>query len=158
MSLQRVKIFLMVFVIQSIVFAQVEVTLPDTVITGTGGSGYLPITVSNVPEAGITNFNLWISYDNSVINITDAEKEGTLIEDWGTLIPFIHHDGQIRIAGASGGSGTVTSSGTLVKIYVEYIDTGTTDLTWYKCYIANDKVVNSSPVDGSITVPGTVGG
>lgn len=149
---KKVKILLLVVFIQGLLLGQVEVTLPDTVISGAGGADYLPIKVSNVPAGGISNFNLWISFDNSVINISDATKEGTLVEDWSSFSSFLHGDDQYRIGALSGGSGTVSSSGTIAKIYIEYVDTGTTELIWDKCFLAEDKEVSSNPVNGSITI------
>ena len=127
--------------------AQISVSLPSTqgIVNETGT---IPLTVGDLTGQGVTAFQFVVTYDPSVIEITNAVGGGTLSEG-KLLLSNTTVSGQISVSGAS--DFDYEGGGVLVNLEVTYLSEGTTSLT-ISSFMFNEGSPSASSTNGSVTV------
>ena len=156
----------------------VSVSLPAS-SSGTlgGGAVTVPVTVGNLSGLNVTAYSFTLTYDHSIIDITDIGDSGTLSQG-GTTNIDIGTLGEIVVTYEGG---ALSGSGTLINIQVNPEAEGSSALTFSEFEFNNgDPLANltngnftvsgsggsvpvsisnslNGPVGGSMTIPITVG-
>lgn len=128
-------------------FAQISVSLPSSQGV-VNNSGTIPLSVDDLTGQGVTAFQFVVTYDPSVIEITNAAGAGTLSEG-KLLLSNTTVSGQISVSGAS--DFDYEGGGILVNLEVTYLSEGTTDLT-ISSFMFNEGTPASTSTNGSVTV------
>ena len=127
--------------------AQISVSLPNT--NGVvNNSGTIPLSVGDLTGQGITAFQFVITYDPSIIEITDVEGTGTL-SDGKLLLSNTTVSGQISVSGAS--DFDYEGEGVLVNLEVTYLNAGSTSLS-IESFMFNEGSPSATASNGSLTV------
>lgn len=127
--------------------AQISVGLPDAQGV-VNNSGTIPLTVGSMTGQEVTAFQFVVTYDPSVIEITNADGAGTLSEG-KLLLSNTTVSGQISVSGAS--DFDYEGEGVLVNLEVNYLNEGTSALT-ISSFMFNEGSPAASNTNGSITV------
>ncbi|MEG8947698.1 cohesin domain-containing protein [Rosettibacter firmus] len=108
-------------------FAQVSVTLPS--VSGASGVEKLgAITVGDLTGKNVLSFQFTLSYNKNVVKIAEVEQAGTLVEGKGILtVNADTANGTLSVAWASGSY--LSGQGTLLKLKVKFVSSGTTTLS-----------------------------
>ncbi|RKY88170.1 hypothetical protein DRQ11_04355, partial [candidate division KSB1 bacterium] len=95
-------------------FAQVTVTVPNT-SANHGESITIPINVSDLTGLGVISYQFTLTFDEGVLDVTEASIEGTLTStpSW-SYYANTNVNGQITVGGW--GTSELSGSGTLIKL------------------------------------------
>lgn len=131
----------------TMLLGQATVTLP-TVSGAPGTEKVVDITTTDLASMNVLSYQFDISYDNTVVELTGVETDGTLIDNFGSysVNPDIAN-GVIRFAWAN--SSALSGAGTLVKIKVKFLAVGTTTLTFGSTFQFNAGTPTATTVNGS---------
>lgn len=131
----------------TMLLGQATVTLP-TVSGAPGTEKVVDITTTDLASMNVLSYQFDISYDNTVVELTGIETDGTLIDNFGnySVNPDIAN-GVLRFAWAN--SSALSGAGTLVKIKVKFLAVGTTTLTFGSTFQFNAGTPSATTVNGS---------
>lgn len=131
----------------TMLLGQATVTLP-TVSGAPGTEKVVDITTTDLASMNVLSYQFDISYDNTVVELTGVETDGTLIDNFGSysVNPDIAN-GVIRFAWAN--SSALSGAGTLVKIKVKFLAVGTSALTFGSTFQFNAGTPTATTVNGS---------
>ncbi len=108
-------------------FAQVSVTLPSA--SGAAGVEKIgAITVDDLTGKNVIAFQCTLTYDKNVVKILGIDDAGTLVEGIGYLtVNADTVNGTLSVAWANGTA--LSGQGTLLKLKIKFVSTGTTTLS-----------------------------
>ena len=130
-------------------FGQVTVSLPN--VTGqVGSSQTIPVTVGDLTGQGVISYQFTVTFDPSVVTITNATTAGTLSSGVGQFLVNSSVAGRITV-GASGTS-ALTGSGTLLNLSATLTGKGTSALT-FSSFQFNEGNPAATITNGSVVVP-----
>ncbi len=92
----------------------VPVLIPDTCVK-LGDFILIPIEIGDVTGKGVYSAEITLTYDDAILQATDATLTGTIAEGWGMMV-YNLYDGKVEI----GISGTTPLSGSGVLVYVGF--------------------------------------
>ena len=119
----------LIFSIGSYLYAQVNVSLLANLEGEVGDTDLVAVTIGDITGENVISFGGDLTCDTSVIDIVDIQTSGTISDDFDNVgINYIARDNIYRIGGY--GSESVSGSGTLVYLVVEFKAAGTTTLAW----------------------------
>ncbi|MFH0991891.1 MAG: cohesin domain-containing protein [bacterium] len=138
---------MVVLIFSGISVAQVTVSMPN--ITGTLGAVTIPVTVGDLTGKGVISYDLSISYDPTIVTITDVDKIGTVSA--GMTIQKNISGGVVKIAAAQIDP-LASTGGTLINLKGTLIAKGTSPLT-FTTMVFNDGTPSAATTDGSVSAP-----
>jgi hypothetical protein len=118
-----------------------------------GEQRQIDVVIQDVSEPGMAGFNFYLLYDERYIRIIEADVEGQMLGSAAASNVFDfsvapNEDGKMLVAAVDFGSGAdETGSGVLVRLTIEGVGAGTTDLA-----ITNKKVEDSDPATGDYAI------
>jgi len=153
MKLKKIKLTLLFLIlISGLSYSQITLTLPK--ISGAPGtSAVSPINVSDLTGLGVTSFQFELKYDPNIIVITGVSTAGTLINS-PTVLPDTAN-GKLRLAWAS--AGTLSGSGTLLNIIIQFKNVGTTSIKYMASDTLSSTFVFNSQFGSNLTVNAAAG-
>lgn len=119
----------------------------------------VPITITDVTGLGVTAFDIALTYDASLITVTQATLDGTLSGPTGANMTLaINTDTPGRIAMAAAGVTPMSGAGSIVLLTIESLSAGgTTSITFDQATL-NEGDPATTGVSGSIEVDATLFG
>lgn len=126
----------------------VSVSLPN--VTGqVGSSQAIPVTVGDLTGKGVISFQFTVTFDTSIVKITNAIATGTLSAGMTTLVNT-GTAGKITVAGS--GTTALSGSGTLINLSADFAGKGTSALT-FDSFVFNEGNPAATTTNGSAVVP-----
>jgi hypothetical protein len=144
---QIIFTFLFLIFLSGISYSQITLTLPK--VSGAPGTSVVsPINVSDLTGLGVTSFQFELKYDPNIIIISGVSTAGTLISS-PTVAPDTAN-GKLRVAWASAGS--LSGSGTLLNINIQFKNVGTTSIKYMVSDSLNPTFTFYSQFGSNLTV------
>ncbi len=140
-------ILLTIVLMHQSALAQVSVTLPDLQVSA-GASELIPITVGDLSGSEVKSFELSISYDPTIVEITGVSNAGTLTS---SVAPIVNTttSGKVTIAWAD--AFALQGSGTLVYLEASFLQEGTSTLA-FDTFRFNEGAPAAATTNGVVTV------
>ena len=127
----------------------IEVSLPSA-IKANGSTDMIALEVQDITDLGVTSYEFTLTFDESVLQITGAEGEGTLSEGM-TITSNPQNAGEISVAAA--GQEVLTGDGTLLYLSADYVGAGSSDVV-FSSFMFNEGSPPVETLDGDISVQG----
>ncbi|HQM37053.1 MAG TPA: putative Ig domain-containing protein, partial [Candidatus Marinimicrobia bacterium] len=125
----------------------IDVILP-TLAGDVGNSEIFPITVSDLTGKNVLSYEFTITFDKNVVKITGYDAVGTLSEGM-SIVANTTVPGQIKVAAA--GTAALSGAGTLLKLNIEYIAEGSSDLTFAN-FMFNEGTPDKKLTNGKVNI------
>lgn len=126
----------------------IAIYFPDSLAGTVGDTLNFPISIDNISNQFFEAFQFNLGYDESLVDIIGFDTTGTIGGRF-TIESNLNRMGELLINGAT--DTPVSSSGTLVELNVELVDTGKTELKWNSFYF-NEGVPETNTLNGFITI------
>jgi hypothetical protein len=124
----------------------VDITLPDA--SGLVGDTVMyPINVEDLTDLGIEAYEFTLNYDNSIAEVIDYDKAGTLSESFSVQMDK-STPGEVTVAAAMG-TEALSGEGVLLNLEVVLNSEGTADFTWTD-FMFNDGTPTEATHDGTL--------
>ena len=117
---QLVGFLIVVRVIFSVAYAQVQVVIPDTVAT-IGDTILLPIRVNEIPDSSVYSYQFKLFYEDSVVAYSGYETEGSLSSQWESMQPFVNNTTTGELEFGHFGVNPLSGAGVLIYLKFEAI-------------------------------------
>jgi hypothetical protein len=132
-------------------YSQVNVSIPVDLTSSTGTNIEVPINVGDLTGKNIYAFQFKVTFNSSILNVTDIVTSGTLSGSSGwSALPNTSTPGEIVVGGF--GASPLTGSGVLIKIKFSVVgSSGNTDLN-IASFLFNSGTPSVTTTNGRFTV------
>ena len=130
----------------------INISLPKGVSGASGNQLMIPVTTSDLTGQNITSFIFSVSFDDSIVHLSDLSTSGTLM-DGRTVNLDTSSPGQVIVSYS--GANMVTSSGVLVNLVATLESPGESTLS-FTSFRFNNGAPEVNTVNGDLSVEGRV--
>ncbi len=146
--MKKTILLLLIQLFGVVLHAQVNLSMPDTVISRELEQLMIPVKISDIGEDDIYGFSLELGFDPEVISITGFSQENTLSPSF-LIFDNAGNYGLYLISGA--GSEAIGHEGVLIVLELAILDTGSTTLEFSQVKL-NEGSPAVNPTDGLIKI------
>ncbi|MDW7679271.1 MAG: cohesin domain-containing protein, partial [bacterium] len=155
--MRRVIVFTLFFVATNLTasLAQVDVSIPDST-AATGSIVEIPVNVSDITGLEVISFDIWITFDQTVLSFDTLITSGTLSDLDSSQTLFNDVGGEIKIGSYIYARVPYSGSGALIKLRFSVIGDpfDQTNLQFSRCLLSSFNAGNlpTNPQGGVFTV------
>jgi hypothetical protein len=130
----------------------IDVTIPNT-SANVGDYIEIPVTIGDISGLNVYSFDIWITFDESVLDITDNVVTTGTISDTLTLTENVMSN-EVRLS-AYNVYHPINDSGTLFKLGFNVVGSigDQTQLEFTRCFL-NAGTPSTNPQNGTFEIPG----